>query len=76
MKAGNRVPRFQIGLGQNLAQFSLLVVVNAFVGAMVGMERSILPLIAENEFALKARIILPADFRTRLAENMCWLPGG
>ena len=36
----------------NLAQFSLLVLVNAFVGAMAGMERSILPAIAEHEFYL------------------------
>jgi len=45
----------QLGLRQNLAQFSLLVIVNAFVGAMVGMERSILPAIAEEEFLLAAR---------------------
>jgi MFS family permease len=45
----------QLGLGPNLAQFSLLVVVNAFVGAMVGLERSILPAIAEQEFHLAAR---------------------
>jgi MFS family permease len=45
----------QLGLRQNLAQFSLLVVVNAFVGAMVGMERSILPPIAEQEFHLVAK---------------------
>ena len=45
----------QLGLRANLAQFSLLVVVNAFVGAMVGMERSILPAIAEHEFHLAAR---------------------
>lgn len=45
----------QLGLRENLAQFSLLVVVNAFVGAMVGMERSILPAIAEEEFHLAAR---------------------
>ena len=45
----------KLGLRENAAQFSLLVVVNAFVGAMVGMERSILPAIAEGEFALKAR---------------------
>ena len=36
-----------LGLQQNLAQFSLLVLVNAFVGGMVGLERAILPLIAE-----------------------------
>jgi len=44
-----------LGLRANLAQFSLLVVVNAFVGAMVGMERSILPAIADKEFHLAAR---------------------
>ena len=46
-------PRF--GIRANLAQFSLLVVVNGFVGAMVGLERSILPAIAEQEFHLAAR---------------------
>ncbi|HEU0029182.1 MAG TPA: MFS transporter [Kofleriaceae bacterium] len=45
----------RLGLGANLAQFSLLVVVNAFVGAMVGLERTILPAIAEHEFHLAAR---------------------
>ena len=44
-----------LGLKANLAQFTLLIVVNAFVGAMVGMERSILPAIAEQEFMLAAR---------------------
>jgi MFS family permease len=47
--------RVRLGLRENLAQFSLLVLVNAFVGAMVGMERSILPAIAEEEFHLAAR---------------------
>jgi MFS family permease len=45
----------RLGLRENAVQFSLLVVVNAFVGAMVGMERSILPLLAEQEFQLAAR---------------------
>jgi MFS family permease len=45
----------RLGLRENLGQFSLLVVVNAFVGAMVGMERTILPAIAEQEFHLAAR---------------------
>src|SRR5689334_23828868 len=48
-------PAIQLGLWPNRWQFSLLVVVNAFVGAMVGIERSILPAIAEQEFALAAR---------------------
>jgi len=45
----------RLGLRENLGQFSLLVVVNAFVGAMIGMERSILPAIAEQEFHLAAK---------------------
>ena len=45
----------RLGLRANAAQFSLLVLVNAFVGAMVGMERSILPAIAEQDFRLAAR---------------------
>jgi MFS family permease len=48
-------PSVRLGLRENLAQFSLLVVVNAFVGAMVGIERSILPLLADREFHLAAR---------------------
>ena len=42
----------RLGLRDNLAQFSLLVAVNAFVGAMVGLERSTLPLIGEQDFGL------------------------
>ncbi|MBK8997184.1 MAG: MFS transporter [Myxococcales bacterium] len=45
----------RLGLRENLGQFSLLVLVNAFVGAMVGMERSILPPIAEQDFQLAAK---------------------
>jgi len=45
----------RLGLGPNLPQFVLLVVVNAFVGAMIGLERTILPAIAEDEFHLAAR---------------------
>jgi MFS family permease len=42
----------RLGLRENLAQFSLLVCVNAFVGAMVGLERSTLPLIGREDFGL------------------------
>jgi MFS family permease len=55
MTAATVAPAIQLGLWQNRWQFSLLVVVNAFVGAMVGLERSILPAIAEQEFHLAAR---------------------
>jgi len=43
------------GIRPNLPQFSLLVLVNAFVGGMVGIERSILPKLAEVEFGLAER---------------------
>ena len=45
----------RLGLRNNLGQFSLLVVVNAFVGAMVGMERTILPALAEHDFHRTAK---------------------
>jgi MFS family permease len=51
----SHAPAIRLGLRENAAQFALLVLVNAFVGAMAGMERSILPLIAEREFNLVAQ---------------------
>jgi MFS family permease len=39
-----------LGLRENWRQFVLLVVINAFVGSMVGLERTVVPLLAENEF--------------------------
>lgn len=50
---GGREPT--LGLRSNLGQFSLLVLVNAFVGGMVGIERSILPALAQEEFGLAER---------------------
>src|SRR5262245_43518178 len=44
-----------LGLRQNWRQFSLLVLVNAFVGGMVGLERTVLPLIGERDFGLASR---------------------
>lgn len=45
----------RLGLGENWRQFWLLVLVNAFVGAMVGLERTVLPLIAEHDFDLASK---------------------
>jgi len=45
----------KLGLKENLPQFLLLVLVNAFVGGMVGLERSILPQIAEVEFGMAVK---------------------
>lgn len=44
-----------LGLRKNGVQFSLLVLINAFVGGMVGLERAILPELAEQEFGLAAK---------------------
>lgn len=45
----------QLGLKENWKQFALLVIINAFVGGMVGLERAILPQIAEGEFHIAAK---------------------
>jgi MFS family permease len=50
--------RVQLGLRENLAQFSLLVAVNAFVGGMVGLERSTLPLVGRDEFQVASSAAL------------------
>lgn len=48
-------PTVRLGLKANWQQFSLLVLINAFVGGMVGLERTILPEIAEADFGMAAR---------------------
>ncbi len=45
----------QLGLRENWRQFTWLVIINGFVGGMVGMERSILPKLAEAEFGMAAK---------------------
>jgi MFS family permease len=52
--AAPAAPVVRLGLRENLPQFSLLVVVNALVGGMVGQERTVLPLLAEEGFGLSA----------------------
>lgn len=44
-----------LGLRKNWKQFTLLVIINAFVGGMVGLERSILPRIADVDFHFSAK---------------------
>ncbi len=53
---GASAPR--LGLRANLAQFSLLVAVNALVGGMVGQEQTVLPLLAEQQFHLRGYTFL------------------
>ncbi len=44
-----------LGLKENWQQFTLLVIINAFVGGMIGLERNILPQLAEQEFGLASK---------------------
>ena len=46
------------GLRQNLGQFVILIVVNAFVGAMIGLEQTVVPLIGKNEFGIDSNAII------------------
>jgi MFS family permease len=46
-----------LGLGANWQQFALLVATNAFVGGMVGLERSILPVLAKDEFGIASKTV-------------------
>ncbi len=48
----------RLGLAQNWRQFSLLVLVNAFVGGMVGLERTVVPLIGSEEFHIASTTIV------------------
>src|SRR5215471_13903119 len=45
----------RLGIKENLRQFSLLVLINAFVGAMVGIERVVLPILADDQFGVASR---------------------
>jgi MFS family permease len=50
--------KIRLGLKENWKQFTLLVIINAFVGGMAGMERSILPKIADAEFHIAAKTVI------------------
>jgi MFS family permease len=54
----NKVGSISLGLRQNINQFSILVLVNAFVGAMVGLEQTVVPLIGRNEFGIESNALI------------------
>jgi MFS family permease len=54
MTATTSPPAIKLGMRANLAQFSLLVAVNALVGGMIGQERTVVPLLADQVFAIGA----------------------
>jgi len=49
-------PRIALGLRENWQQFTLLVLINAFVGGMVGLERTLVPLIGSETFRLASTV--------------------
>jgi MFS family permease len=51
-------PRVRLGLRENWRQFALLVLINAFVGGMVGIERTVVPLIGSEEFDIASTTIV------------------
>ena len=55
IKEGGSAPDVRLGLKENWRQFSLLILVNAFVGGMVGLERTVVPLVGSQEFGLVLR---------------------
>ena len=58
MTTADSVPRITLGLRANWPQFSLLVLINAFVGGMVGLERTVVPLIGSEEFKLASTTLV------------------
>ena len=55
--ANPRAGHIVLGLRENWQQFALLVGVNVFVGGMIGMERSILPVLAKDEFGIASKTV-------------------
>ena len=56
---GTAQPReIELGLKANWRQFSLLVMINAFVGGMVGIERTVVPLIGTEEFGIASTTLV------------------
>jgi MFS family permease len=53
-----RLKSISLGLRENWRQFSLLVLVNAFVGGMVGLERTVVPLVGSEEFRIASTTIV------------------
>jgi MFS family permease len=57
---GPAAPSVRLGLRENWPQFSLLVLINAFVGGMVGLERTVVPLIGAETFRIASTTIVVA----------------
>ncbi|MGH9950457.1 MAG: MFS transporter [Nitrososphaeraceae archaeon] len=51
-------PQLRLGVRPNINQFLLLILVNAFVGAMIGLEQTVVPLLGKEEFGLESNVLV------------------
>ncbi|HZA70472.1 MAG TPA: hypothetical protein VE548_12300 [Nitrososphaeraceae archaeon] len=54
----DNAPSIRLGLRPNINQFLILVIVNAFVGAMIGLEQTVVPLIGQDEFRIESNTLI------------------
>jgi hypothetical protein len=59
------------GLRQNLSQFVILIAVNAFVGAMVGLEQTVVPLIGKDLFGIQSNAIILSLLQVLDLSRLC-----
>jgi cyanate permease len=57
-RSENTSSNIRLGLTPNINQFLLLVLVNAFVGAMIGLEQTVIPLLGKEEFGIESNAFL------------------
>jgi MFS family permease len=57
-RADKIAPQLRLGLKPNINQFLLLILVNAFVGAMIGLEQTVVPLLGKEEFGLESNVLI------------------
>ena len=54
----DRIQTIRLGLKANINQFLLLILVNAFVGAMIGLEQTVVPLLGKEEFGIESNTLI------------------
>jgi MFS family permease len=54
----NKVKPIRLGLRVNITQFLILVIVNAFVGSMIGLEQTVVPLLGRDEFHIESNALI------------------
>lgn len=57
-RADRSTSQLRLGLKPNINQFLLLILVNAFVGAMIGLEQTVVPLLGKEEFGLESNVLI------------------